>query len=64
MPLGFVPLDIEAALMVARKRPGFTEAWDAFEEEHQTLSALLKARQRLLKGYVDNTTIGPKRPAL
>jgi ribosome-binding protein aMBF1 (putative translation factor) len=40
-----VLLDIEASLMAAQKRPGFTEAWDALEEEYQTLSALLKARR-------------------
>ena len=40
-----VPLDIEAALMAAQKRPGFTEAWDTLEEEYQTLEALLKARR-------------------
>ena len=28
-----VPLDIKAALAKAQERPGFTEAWDALEEE-------------------------------
>jgi ribosome-binding protein aMBF1 (putative translation factor) len=40
-----VPLDFDAALNAAHKRKGFTEAWDALEEEYQTLAALLRARQ-------------------
>ncbi len=40
-----VPLDIKAALGKAQKRPGFTEAWDALEEEYSAHNALLTARK-------------------
>lgn len=41
-----VRVDSKKAIVEARKRPGFTEAWDALEEEYSALSALLKARQK------------------
>ena len=40
-----VPLDTKAALTKAKDRPGFTQAWDALEEEYSTLDALLTARK-------------------
>jgi hypothetical protein len=40
-----VPLDIKATLAKAKERPGFTEAWDALEEEYSALDALLTARK-------------------
>lgn len=41
-----VRVDSKKAIAEARKRPGFTEAWDALEEEYSALSALIKARQK------------------
>ena len=40
-----VPLDTKAALAKAHGRPGFTQAWDALEEEYSALDALLAARK-------------------
>ena len=45
-PYNPVPLDSKKAIAEARSRPGFTEAWDALEEEYAALSALLEARQK------------------
>jgi ribosome-binding protein aMBF1 (putative translation factor) len=39
-------IDSEKAIAEARSRPGFTEAWDALEEEYAALGALLEARQK------------------
>lgn len=39
-----VRLNVEKAIKEAKRRPGFTEAWDALEEEYSTLQALLAAR--------------------
>lgn len=41
-----VPIDSKKAVARAKKRTGFTEAWDALEEEYAALSALLKARKK------------------
>jgi len=41
-----IRIDSKKAVAKAKKRPGFTEAWDALEEEYAALSALLKARQK------------------
>lgn len=40
-----VRINTKKAVAKAKARPGFTEAWDALEEEYAALSALLKARQ-------------------
>ena len=40
-----VRIDTEKAVTKAKNRPGFTQAWDALEEEYSALSALLSARQ-------------------
>lgn len=40
-----VPLNLGSSIQAAHKRKGFTEAWDALEEEYQTLAELLRARQ-------------------
>lgn len=40
-----VPLDTKAALTKAKDRHGFTQAWEALEEEYSTLDALLTARK-------------------
>ncbi|NDE32530.1 MAG: XRE family transcriptional regulator [Betaproteobacteria bacterium] len=45
-PYNPVRLDSKQAIAEARSRPGFTEAWDALEEEYAALSALLEARQK------------------
>ena len=39
-----VRLNVEKAIKEAKRRPGFTEVWDALEEEYSTLQALLAAR--------------------
>ena len=41
-----VRIDSKKAIAEAKKRVGFTQAWDALEEEYSALSALLKARQK------------------
>lgn len=41
-----IRIDSKKAVAKAKKRRGFTEAWDALEEEYAALSALLKARQK------------------
>lgn len=41
-----IRIDSKKAVAKAKKRPGFTEAWDALEEEYAALSALLKARKK------------------
>ena len=41
-----VRIDSKKAIAEAKKRAGFTQAWDALEEEYSALSALLKARQK------------------
>ncbi len=40
-----VALNHSKALIEARKRAGFEQAWDALEEEYTTLHALLDARK-------------------
>jgi ribosome-binding protein aMBF1 (putative translation factor) len=40
-----VPIDSAKALEKAKRRPGFTKAWDALDEEYAALDALLAARQ-------------------
>jgi DNA-binding XRE family transcriptional regulator len=40
-----VRIDIKKALSKAKLRPGFTQAWDALEEEYTALEALLGARK-------------------
>ena len=40
-----VRIDTKKAVIKAKNRPGFTQAWDALEEEYSALSALLSARQ-------------------
>jgi len=40
-----VRIDIKKALAKAKQRPGFSEAWDALEEEYAALNALLNARK-------------------
>lgn len=40
-----VILNVKAAIAKAKERPGFTEAWDALEEEYAALNALLNARK-------------------
>ena len=40
-----VPLDLNAELAEAAKRPGFREAYEALEEEYQSLGAFLRARK-------------------
>jgi len=47
-----VRINSHKAIAKAKRRPGFTEAWDALEEEYEALSALLKARKKagLTKG--------------
>lgn len=41
-----IRIDTKKAFIKAKKRPGFTETWDALGEEYAALSALLKARQK------------------
>ena len=41
-----VRIDSKKAIAEAKKRAGFTQAWDALEEEYSALSALLIARQK------------------
>ena len=41
-----VRIDSKKAIVEAKKRAGFTRAWDALEEEYSALSALFKARQK------------------
>ena len=41
-----IRIDSKKAVAKAKKRPVFTEAWDALQEEYAALSALLKARQK------------------
>ena len=40
-----VRIDIKKAISKAKLRPGFTQAWDALEEEYAALEALLGARK-------------------
>jgi DNA-binding XRE family transcriptional regulator len=40
-----VKLNVKAAIAQAKQRPGFSEAWDALEEEYAALDALLNARK-------------------
>ncbi len=40
-----VRIDSKKALAKAKLRPGFTQAWDALEEEYAALEALLNARK-------------------
>ncbi len=40
-----VKIDSAKAIAEAKKRPGFTEAWDALDEEYAALDALLAARR-------------------
>lgn len=40
-----VRIDIKKTIAAAKLRPGFTQAWDALEEEYAALNALLGARQ-------------------
>jgi DNA-binding XRE family transcriptional regulator len=40
-----VRIDIKKAISKAKMRPGFTQAWDALEEEYAALEALLGARK-------------------
>jgi DNA-binding XRE family transcriptional regulator len=40
-----VKLNVKAAITQAKQRPGFSEAWDALEEEYAALDALLNARK-------------------
>ena len=40
-----VRIDSKKALANAKLRPGFTQAWDALEEEYAALEALLNARK-------------------
>lgn len=41
-----VPLNVRGEVTKAKlTRPGFTEAWDALEEEYSALSALITARK-------------------
>lgn len=41
-----VRVDSKKTLAKAKLRPGFTEAWEALEEEYATLDALLSARKK------------------
>jgi len=41
-----IRIDSKKAVAKAKKRPGFTKAWDELEEEYAALSSLLKARQK------------------
>ena len=41
-----VRIDSKKAIADAKKCAGFTQAWDALEEEYSALSALFKARQK------------------
>ena len=40
-----VPLDLNAELTEAKKRPGFKEAYDALEDEYDALASFLAARK-------------------
>lgn len=40
-----VPLEVERAIDVAKRRPGFVKAWDALEEDYAALESLLEARK-------------------
>ena len=40
-----VRIDTKKAIAKAKLRPGFTQAWDALEEEYAALEALLGARK-------------------
>lgn len=40
-----VKLNVKAAIAQAKQRQGFSEAWDALEEEYAALDALLNARK-------------------
>jgi len=40
-----VRLDTKKAITKAKLRPGFTQAWDALEEEYAALEGLLSARK-------------------
>ena len=40
-----VRIDSKKALAKAKLRPGFTQAWDALEEEYVAIDALLNARK-------------------
>jgi DNA-binding XRE family transcriptional regulator len=40
-----VPIDSSKAIAKAAERPGFSQAWEALEEEYSALNALLNARK-------------------
>jgi DNA-binding XRE family transcriptional regulator len=40
-----VRIDTKKAIAKAKLRPGFTQAWDALEEEYSALETLLSARK-------------------
>ena len=40
-----VRIDTQKAIAKAKVRPGFTQAWDALEEEYAALETLLSARK-------------------
>ena len=40
-----VRIDTKKAIAKAKPRPGFTQAWDALEEEYAALETLLSARK-------------------